>query len=291
VLLPGSGPLDARERIEALQARLARTDLQWQPLPFSGGVASSKDGAQSADGLLSLADEALIRARAQGGDRVEASDSGDEVEAPEGRETLAVPDGVGLLLSTATTTDASARIVVIDDDRANLRAFERSLSTLGFQTISPFSDPEAALAHIEREGVDLVLLDLHMEPLDGFGVLRRLGPTFDREGFLPVIVLTGERDPKVRERALRMGGRDFLTKPIDRSELHVRILNLLETRTLHRQVRAAATSLEDRVRARTRELEEARADILSRLARARESPARAFPPKDGSSPWPTPSIP
>lgn len=270
LVLPECGTAEARERIEAVQARLAGADLQWQPLTFSAGVATSEPGTQSADALLSLADEALIRARSRGGDRVETSDSHDGVEAPDERAPVALPDPVGHSAHAPTTADVAARIVVIDDDKANLRAFERGLSAFGFQSVSPFSDPEAALEHIEREGVDLVLLDLHMEPLDGFGVLRRLGPTFDREGFLPVIILTGERDPKIRERALRMGGRDFLTKPIDLSELHARIQNLLETRTLHRQVRAAATSLEDRVRARTRELEEARAEILARLARAAE---------------------
>ena len=270
MVLPGSDSADARERIEAVQARLAASDLQWQPLTFSAGVATAEDGTQGPDALLSLADEALIRARSRGGDRVESSDSRDGIEVHQARERGALPEATGAPIHPPTAADTTARIVVIDDDRANLRAFERGLSAFGFQSVAPFSDPEAALEHIEREGVDLVLLDLHMEPLDGFGVLQRLGPTFDREGFLPVIVLTGERDPRVRERALRMGGRDFLTKPIDLSELHARIHNLLETRTLHRQVRAAATSLEDRVRARTQELEEARADILSRLARAAE---------------------
>jgi putative two-component system response regulator len=67
-----------------------------------------------------------------------------------------------------------------------------------------------------------------------------------------------------------MGGKDFLNKPVDLTELEVRILNLLETRSLHRAVRDARDRLEIRVRERTRELEDARAEILKRLARAAE---------------------
>ncbi len=333
VLLPGSTLDDARPRIEAIQTRLAGVDLQWRPVSISGGLASVDAGVQTADGLVSLADQALMRARELGGDRIEVFGADHGVEtgggaAPTRRDptvppparpptsapeptpapvevpTLAPPvshppefaGGAAPLVQgaaavatmpalpeTAQPTGptraqnrsvaagaSAARIVVVDDDRASLRAFERGLTALGFTEVTPFDDPEGALELVDAHEVDLILLDLHMQPLDGFGVLQRLRPALDEEGFLPVIVLTGERDPKVKERALRMGARDFLTKPIDLAELHARILNLLETRALHRQVREAAHGLEDRVRERTRELEEARADILARLARAAE---------------------
>jgi putative two-component system response regulator len=109
-----------------------------------------------------------------------------------------------------------------------------------------------------------------MPGMDGFEVLDRLRPLLEREGFLPVVILTGERDPEVRERALRLGGKDFLNKPVDLTELEARILNLLEARALHQALRDARDRLDLRVRERTRELEDARVEILRRLARAAE---------------------
>jgi putative two-component system response regulator len=160
--------------------------------------------------------------------------------------------------------------VVVDDEEPNLRAFARALRALGFTNVTTFSDPVAAVADMEAQTPDLVLLDLMMPEMDGFQVLDRLRPVLEHEGFLPVVILTGDRNPEIRERALRMGGKDFLNKPVDLTELEVRILNLLQTRDLHRALRAAHDRLEERVRERTRELEDARVEILRRLARAAE---------------------
>lgn len=281
MVLPGVGYDRARARAERARAALAAADLQWRPLTVSGGVAAYHRDVQDPDSLVAMADEALIRAKEAGRDRIEGVrvDGGIDATARRPPDPPAPPDAEARPSSAAGPAGdaaalapeaADARIVVVDDEPVNLRAFGRGLEALGFRRVDTFSDALAALAHIESEGVDLLLLDLHMAPLDGFGVLERLQPRLSSEGYLPVIILTGERDPRVKERALRMGGRDFLNKPVDLTELHARILNHLETRRLHRQVSDAAGLLEERVRERTRELEEARAEILARLARAAE---------------------
>lgn len=281
VVLPGSSLDEATRRMEAARVSFGSVDLPWRPLSISGGVAEWVPDLQGADALVARAAEALEHAKTDGRNRVEVLRVDGALSAaepapspapappaasspPSAEVSTAVP-----LASTAGEASA-ARIVVIDDEATNLRAFGRGLAALGFGDVRLFQDAGTALATIESSGVDLILLDLQMEPIDGFGVLERLKPLLAREGYLPVIILTGERDPKVKERALRMGARDFVNKPVDLTELRARILNLLETRRLHREVRDSAHQLEDRVRERTQELEQARAEILSRLARAAE---------------------
>jgi signal transduction histidine kinase len=80
---------------------------------------------------------------------------------------------------------------------------------------------------------DLVLLDLHMPHPDGLEILRRIRDARSRLGFLPVVVLTGDLGTVARNNALDLGADDFLTKPLDRQEVVLRVRNLLATRRLH----------------------------------------------------------
>jgi putative two-component system response regulator len=106
--------------------------------------------------------------------------------------------------------------------------------------------------------------------MDGFGVLEALQDHIASDGFLPILVVTGDKQWELRQRALRMGAKDFLNKPFDVSELGARVLNLLETRQLHLQMRDTNRLLETRVRQRTQELALAKDEIIFRLARAAE---------------------
>ena len=283
VILPGVPLREAEARLERIRAALAATDLPWRPLSASGGIVEWSREVQDADALVALAFEALARAKERGRDTLEAVARGGVQSRPHpALAATANPNGAAAppapappttptpLWAAPSAEHRAARIAVIDDEAANLRAFGRALTAMGFTDVHLFDDGGTALSMIHEKGVDLVLLDLQMEPLDGFTVLEYLAPLLELEGFLPVIILTGERDPKVKERALRMGARDFVNKPVDLTELRARILNLLETRSLHRKVLESAYQLEDRVRERTRELVRARAEILSRLARAAE---------------------
>jgi putative two-component system response regulator len=116
----------------------------------------------------------------------------------------------------------------------------------------------------------LIILDLEMPGMDGFAVLEALRPLLQGDGFLPVLVVTGDQDREHRQRVLSSGAKDFLRKPFDVSELGVRVLNLLETRRLHLQLRDANGLLEWRVRRRNQELSLAKDEIIFRLARAAE---------------------
>jgi putative two-component system response regulator len=87
---------------------------------------------------------------------------------------------------------------------------------------------------------------------------------------VPVLVLTADDTPTTRRRALGLGARDFVTKPLDRVEVLLRVGNLLQTRRLQRLLEDRNQDLQRWVRARTADLEDARRETLERLAMAAE---------------------
>lgn len=168
--------------------------------------------------------------------------------------------------------DASreARILIIDDHQANIEALKRILRSAGFVSVNSTTDPIIGVALVQTWAPDLVLLDLHMPQLDGFGVLEAIRPQLSGDGYLPVLMLTADSSDETKRRALAGGVKDFLTKPFDATEAVLRIENLLETRSMHTTIRKQNELLEQRVAERTRELEEAQVEILQRLAAAAE---------------------
>jgi putative two-component system response regulator len=164
----------------------------------------------------------------------------------------------------------AGRIMVVEDELATSTALCRALQSIGFRDIIVLDGGEAALAAVVETPPDLMILDLHMPGLDEFAVLEALRPLLAGDGFLPVLVVTGDQLWEHRQRALRIGAKDFLNKPFDVAELGARVLNLLETRKLHLQMRDSNALLEVRVRDRTRLLGLAKDEILFRLARAAE---------------------
>jgi putative two-component system response regulator len=159
-----------------------------------------------------------------------------------------------------------ASILIVDDDAATVRLLERLLLREGYSRIHTTRRPTEALELFRRTDVDLVLLDLHMPDMDGYQVMEEIQRCTGEGEYLPVLVLTGNPMAEARQRSFAAGARDFLTKPIDRDEATLRIRNLLETRFLHEALARHNETLEERVRERTRELEQAELEILQRLA-------------------------
>ena len=161
-------------------------------------------------------------------------------------------------------------ILVVDDEEANVRALEQLLRWAGYSDVVSTTDSRRAEPLFEACDPDLILLDLHMPEMDGFAVMEHIVPRLDPEVYLPILILTGDRNGDVEERALSAGAKDFVLKPFEATEVLLRIKNLLETRRLHRRLRAHAQELEQKVRERTQELAEAQVEILRRLALAAE---------------------
>jgi putative two-component system response regulator len=173
-------------------------------------------------------------------------------------------------LARLDTPYAGARILVVDNEEANVRALSRILRAAGYTNVVVTTDPTEVLSLFAEQEPDLVLLDLHMPVLDGVAILERLAAVASPHSYLPVLVLTGDLSQQARRRALSKGAKDFVTKPFEVDEVLLRIRNLLETKFLHREIATENQLLERRVRERTAELEDAHLDTLERLAVAAE---------------------
>lgn len=168
----------------------------------------------------------------------------------------------------ADFTWPEAKILAIDDQVQNVTIIDRLLRRAGFEHVVTTTHPQEARALFEAHQPDLVLLDLHMPELDGFGVLDELTSLLPTSGYLPIVFITADADTHLKKRALSLGAKDFVNKPFDATEIVLRIRNLLEARYLYLALQEQNETLEARVRERTEELEQAQLDILHRLSRA-----------------------
>jgi len=134
-----------------------------------------------------------------------------------------------------------SRLLLIDDQAANLRLLEDILAREGFTQVLSVADPRRALELYAAFDPDLVILDLMMPGLDGYAVLEQLSRLRQPDDYRPVLVITADATTEARRRALSLGARDFLTKPFDQVEAMLRVWNLLETRCLYRRLQALST--------------------------------------------------
>jgi putative two-component system response regulator len=137
------------------------------------------------------------------------------------------------------------RILLVDDEPANLLLLEAFLKDSG-EVRSLTDSQQVEHAFIEFEP-DILLLDLHMPAPDGLEILRRLSSARSSLGFLPVIVLTADSTRVARNTALLLGADDFLTKPLDRDDVVLRVRNLLRTRQLYTELAEANVALNRRL--------------------------------------------
>jgi putative two-component system response regulator len=148
---------------------------------------------------------------------------------------------------------AKMKILVIDDEPANVALLEGLLTDSGYTRVTSITDSRKALETYNVFQPDLLLLDLMMPHVDGMTILETLRSQAG-DMFLPVLVLTADVNEKTKLRALQAGATDFLLKPFDQIEALLRIGNLLEIRRLHIQLDNQRAAFEDSLRARTSEL-------------------------------------
>lgn len=160
--------------------------------------------------------------------------------------------------------------MIIDAQVSNVLQLERLLQEEGYPNFVSVSDSREALASFLGFKPDLVLVDLHMPHLDGYGVMQQLRKNMVPDSFLPILVLTTDITPEAKRRALLEGATDFLAKPLDPVEATLRIRNLIQTRSLYLQLQDHNKILDQKVRKRTQQLEQAQIEILERLAQAAE---------------------
>ncbi len=135
---------------------------------------------------------------------------------------------------------AAARVLVIDDDPANVALLAALLALAGYRNVVTEMDPREVLAMLPEVDPDLVILDLRMPHLDGFAVLAQIREFAPAEA-LPVLVLTADATPMSSERALGCGAQDFVIKPFSTGEVLVRVRNLLRARFVYTALQSAIT--------------------------------------------------
>jgi signal transduction histidine kinase len=127
---------------------------------------------------------------------------------------------------------ADSRVVVVDDNIPSVQLVQALLGRAGMRSVDAVTEARELLDRYAELAPELILLDLHMPGVDGYAVLaelRRRATSAD----LPILVLTADTTREATHRALQLGANDFLTKPLDATELVLRVRNLLQLRALH----------------------------------------------------------
>jgi cyclic di-GMP phosphodiesterase len=165
---------------------------------------------------------------------------------------------------TGSLTDM--RVLIVDDNATNLELVQEILTQAGYTDLLSTQDPSGVAKLCEAWRPDLVLLDLHMPGLSGYQVMAAIRGLMREPENLPVLVVSADATIDACHRALSMGARDFITKPLNHNELLLRTRNLLQTRELQRTLQDRNACLDHAVRERTHELEQARLESLTILA-------------------------
>ncbi len=166
------------------------------------------------------------------------------------------------------TRDKQAEILVVDDDPQNRQVITIMLKAEGYK-VTEAANGHAAMAEVARHAPDLILLDIMMPDMDGFEVASRIKQDPATQS-IPIIMVTALEDAESRLKALNLGAEEFLTKPVNRAELWVRVRNLLRLKEYGDFLKHHNQLLEDQVAQRTHQLQESYIQTLKVLGVAAE---------------------
>ena len=170
-------------------------------------------------------------------------------------EGVALPHGGIRERAVKAVPERLGRVLVVDDEPANVELLARRLEALGAETIRA-TNGEEALALAEREMPDLILLDVMMPGIGGFETCRRLKIN-DRTAPIPVIFATALTDAADLSSGFSAGGIDYITKPIEPIELAARVRSAIFTKRLQDELRSTNAQL--------RRVEHSRQELIGML--------------------------
>ncbi|MEW5735439.1 MAG: response regulator [Thermodesulfobacteriota bacterium] len=147
----------------------------------------------------------------------------------------------------------TAKILVVDDDKYIVNLLNVQLKLAGFRNVLSVTDSRKAISEYVRFKPDLLILDLVMPNIDGFMILQSLSELKSQAH--NILILTSLNDPEIRQKAMRMGAKDFLNKPFQREQAIPRIRRLLAARRRLGYLSRCNRELEDISRRMNEELD------------------------------------
>ena len=165
-------------------------------------------------------------------------------------------------------TKHTATVLLVDDEPSNLRLLQSLVKADGYESLCA-KDGAQALMLAKQQQPDLILLDIMMPGMDGFEVARQLKADAGTRN-IPIIMVTAMDDRSSRMKALQMGAEEFLTKPVDRAELSIRVKNLLRLKEYADFLADHNQQLEAQVTARTAQLLESYHETIYTMTLAAE---------------------
>ena len=145
----------------------------------------------------------------------------DTLQVPSSSRSTAPPSP-----PTAASSLSNVTVMMVDDEPMMTDVIETYLEEAGYHRFITLNDPTLALAAMRQRRPGLLLLDLMMPQLSGFEILAQMRAD-DELRYIPVIVLTAASNAATKLRALELGATEFLAKPVDASELVLRVRNSL----------------------------------------------------------------
>jgi diguanylate cyclase (GGDEF)-like protein/PAS domain S-box-containing protein len=124
----------------------------------------------------------------------------------------------------------SARVMMVDDEPTTLDVLRSFLQEAGYRNLMATSEPRRALELMAGERPDVLLLDLMMPEVSGFDIIKAMRSNAGLK-HIPIIVLTSYSGAEMKIKALELGATDFLAKPVESSELTLRLKNTLAAKT------------------------------------------------------------
>ncbi len=165
--------------------------------------------------------------------------------------------------------EENSRILVVDDNPANVKLLERILHINGFKDVKALSDSREVLHVYSEYHPDLMLLDLKMPYVDGFDILECLKDN-TKSDYVPVIIISAQDDTGNRLKALELGAQDFISKPFNHTEVMLKVFNNLKIKLHNNDITTQNIILESEVQEKKQELNEMQHELVERLLRAAE---------------------
>ncbi|HSB31144.1 MAG TPA: HD domain-containing phosphohydrolase [Candidatus Sulfobium mesophilum] len=169
----------------------------------------------------------------------------------------------------ADEDNEKSRILIVDDDATILRLMCEILSHQGYRFETATNGLEA-ISKAKEFSPDLIFMDVRMPVMDGYESLRRIKAD-ETISHIPIVIVTGLGDRESKIKGLALGAQDFISKPVDSTELVLRAENLLKVKYFEDFLKGHNALLEKEVRQRTDELRDALKGLSESNRRLRES--------------------